>query len=337
MTEFVLASDYRSALSHFAGYGLAAILEDSGVRGLRMFWSDGDVPRLVLTGAGDPLDVASAVRDHASAHSVPSSWVQRIFQVQGENKQSEVGLFSPRIASPANAVAWNALYDKRHDSQDLPENSGWLDSLMLQALGEPAHWLVGTDLNEPDRGASRWEMKTRNRGEDFTRNRLAKLAATVSARTAGTVLAGLTGESVVDEAGKNSDSSRSATGLARPGIVDNAIAWCALWGISWFRLTPRVKMQAFTPGAVPQNRVHPHKMALPLVTQATSPARLRRVLRSAAFDTYAFSDDGSTARAAAAEELRRSGVNGYVVFPIEVAGSSSAPERIVLSGMYNPI
>lgn len=337
MTEFVLASDYRSALSHFAGFGLASILEDRGIRGIRLFWSDGDVPRLVLTGTGTLLDVASAVREHADSRAEPASWVQRVVTVDGENKQSEVGLFSPRIASPAGEEAWNALYDARHASQDLAENSGWLDSLMLQALGEPAHWLVGTDLNEPDRGASRWEMKTRNRGEDFTRNRLAKLADAVSARSDKEILTGLVGQSVMDEAGKNSDSSRSATGLARPGRVDNAIAWCAIWGISWFRLTPRVKVQSFTPGAVPQNRVHPDNMALPLVTAATAPARLRRILRSKTFDDAAFGELGSMTRAAAEDDLHRSGVNGIVVFPIEVAGSSSAPERIVLSGTYNSI
>lgn len=337
MTEFVLASDYRSALSHFAGYGLAAILEDQGARGLRIHWSDGAVPRLVLTGAGTPLDVATAVHEHAETHSRPRSWVQQTFTVDGVGKNSEVGLFSPRIARPGDRAAWEALFTARHNSQDREENSGWLDSLMLQALGEPAHWLVGTDLDEPDRGASRWEMKTRNRGEDFTRNRLSKLAHTVAARSVDGVLAGLTGESTTDEAGKDSDSSRSGTGLTRPARVDNAIAWCAIWGISWFRLIPRVKVQSFTPGATPPNRVHPAKMALPLASTPIAPARLRRILRSSEFDDAAFGAADLPEQRAAIDRLRRSGISGIVVFPIEVGGSSSAPERIVLSGTHSAL
>jgi CRISPR-associated protein Csb3 len=222
----------------------------------------------------------------------------------------------------------------RSAALDAFANHGWVDSLMLQALGEPAYWLLDTRTAEPDRGASRWEMKTRNRGEDFTRNRLAVLAKVVAARTTETVLAGLAGHAVVDEAGKNKPDSRTGTGLVPPGPVDNAFAWCALWGLSAFRITHRIGRQSFTPGAYPQKRVHPAEMALPLVTSPTSPAKLRRILRSRVLHDAAFAPEGSSERAIGREALNHSGVAGLVLFPVRKAGSTSAPERQVLSGVF---
>lgn len=338
MTDFVLGSDHTRALDHFAGYGLSAILEDAGERDVRLHWSSDPTPKLILSGLrSTPTAVAELVRTHANKHCAADSWVQQVAVVRGAAKSSEIGLFSPRIFSPGGPEAWKDLYSKRFEALDSPQNQGWLDSLMLQALGEPAHWLLNTQVAEPDRGASRWEMKTRNRGEDFTRNRLALLAKHVAARTTSAVLDGLTGEATTDEAGKNDSSSRSGTGLTLPGVVDNAVAWCALWGLSTFRITHRVGRQSFTPGAYPQTRVHPAEMALPLVTSPTAPARLRRILRSRAFDVAAFGGAESADRAAGGEALRTWKVVGLVRFPVRVAGSASAPERQVLAGTFEPI
>ncbi|MDH6196721.1 CRISPR-associated protein Csb3 [Mycobacterium frederiksbergense] len=338
MTEFVLASDHTRALDHFAGYGLSAILEQAGERDIRLRWTDGPAPKLTLSGLhSTPAMVAEVVHTHAVDHCGAESWVQQIATVKGAAKSSEVGLFSPRIAVPHGTDAWKELYNSRFEALNAPTNQVWLDSLMLQGLGEPAHWLLRTQTPEPDRGASRWEMKTRNRGEDFTRNRLALLAKAVAARSTDAVLAGLTGESIVDEAGKNDPGSRSGTGLVPPGVVDNALAWCALWGLSAFRLTHRVGRQSFTPGAYPQTRVHPELMVLPLVTSPTSPAKLRRILRSRAFDTAAFGAAESADRAVGREALRASAVIGLVRFAVRVAGSASAPERQVLTGVLDPL
>jgi CRISPR-associated protein Csb3 len=335
VTQFVLASDHTRALDHFAGYGLSAILEEAGERDIRLHWSDSPAPKLTLTGIhSTPTAIAAVVHRHAIAHCAPESWVQQITTVKGATKSSEVGLFSPRIATPDGPDAWKGLYAKRLEALDAPTNRGWLDSLMLHALGEPAHWLMRAQTPEPDRGASRWEMKTRNRGEDFTRNRLALLAKTVAARTCEAVLDGLTGDSVDDEAGKNNAGSRSGTGLTSPGPVDNALAWSALWGLSAFRITHRVGRQSFTPGAYPQTRIHPEMMVLPLVTSPTSPAKLRRIIRSRAFDDAAFGKAESAEVAVGRESLRASKVAGLVRFNVRVAGSASAPERQVLAGVF---
>lgn len=338
MTDFVLGSDHTRALDHFAGYGLSAILEEAGERDVRLHWTDDAAPKLTLTDIrSTSAEVGAAVHSHAVDHCAAASWVQQTTTVQRADKASEVGLFSPRIASPSGEKAWQDLYTRRSNALDTPTNQGWLDSMMLQAMGEPAHWLLQTQTPEPDRGASRWEMKTRNKGEDFTRNRLAVLAKAVAARTPETVLTGLTGETVSDEAGKNKSDSRTGTGLVLPGQVDNAVAWCALWGLSAFRITHRVGRQSFTPGAYPQTRVHPQVMVLPLVSSPTSPAKLRRILRSRSFDNAAFATVESSERAVGREVLRGLTVIGLVRFGVRVAGSASAPERQVLSGVFEPL
>ncbi|GFG50673.1 hypothetical protein [Mycolicibacterium agri] len=338
MTVFMLGSDHTRALDHFAGYGLSAILEDAGERDIRLNWSDEAKPRLILSGLrSTATQVAEAVRAHAVKHNQTESWVKQIAAVKGQGKTFEVGLFSPRIGTPGEPDEWKRLYDARCAVLDAESNQAWLDSLMLQALGEPAYWLLDSPLPEPDRGASRWEMKTRNRGEDFTRNRLALLAQAVAARSSDAIMAGLVGDAVVDEMGKDRPESRSGTGLVPPGPVDNAMAWCALWGLSAFRITHRIGRQSFTPGAYPQTKVHPEMMALPLVTSPTSPAKLRRILRSRAFDSAAFAPAGSSERAVGKEALRESGVTGLVRFAVRVAGSASAPERQILAGEFDPI
>lgn len=338
MNSFNLASDYTRALDHFAGYGLSAILEEAGERDIRLHWSDSASPQLILSGLrSTAVDVAEAVHAHAVAHCAPDSWVQEVMTLKRSAKSVEVGLFSPRIAVPDGIESWKELYAKRSAALDDPINQGWLDSILLQALGNPAYWLLNTEIPEPDRGASRWEMKTRNRGEDFTRNRLALLAKVVAGRTVDAVLAGLVGRTVIDEAGKNQIDSRSGTGLVPPGVVDNALAWCALWGLSTFRLTHRIGRQSFTPGAYTQKRVHPEVMVLPLVSSPTSPAKLRRILRSRAFDDAAFGQSQSSDQAVGMESLRASEIAGLVRFTVRVAGSSSAPERQVLGGVFESL
>lgn len=335
MSEFVFGGGIEHALTHFAGLGVASILEDAGARDLRVRWSDESVPRLILDAPGmSVVDVATAVLAHAVRHAAPASWVQRHFELAGSAKKVEVGLFSPRIAAPGGEQAWKDLYTARRASLDEEINQTWLDSMMLQSLGEPAHWQFGNKDARYDEGASRWEMKTRNRGEDFTRNRLALLATSVSGRAVDEIAEGLAGTSLNDS--KAGPDSRTGTGLVPPGSVDDTVAWCALWGISGFALYPQVQGLAVTPGAGPRNRFHPTLMVLPVFTTPTAPAKMRRVLRSQDFAEGALGEASSGVdqiqQSVARNRLSEQGVRCLVRFPIKKAGSASAPERQVLAG-----
>lgn len=340
MSNIAFGGTYQQALTHFAALGAAAILEDDGYRDLRLQWSEEPTSRLILNVPNaDQLEVSAVVREHAIRHTDPQSWVQRIATIDTGKKSVEVGMFSPRIAVPGSARGWQALYEDRRWCLDNPFNSRWLDAIMLQALGEPAFWQVEGKNPRYDEGASRWEMKTRNRGEDFTRNRLALLAQTVSARTPEQILEGLTGLSVSDS--KEGPNSRTGTGLVPPGSVDDAVAWCGLWGISAFPIFPRIAGIAVTPGAWPVDRFHTEEMVLPMSTRPLSPSKLRRILRSEVFAVASMKvgQDGlaQADRMVARNQLLSDGVRGLVTLPIRKAGSGTAPERQVLSGTFEPL
>jgi CRISPR-associated protein Csb3 len=288
MNELHLKGDVRSALTHLAAYGLAAIVEDATgapchVRALR----DGAAVRLPL--GVTELDAATTVRDHAARRL--EGWPTRV-------RDGGTGVMSPRGHSPKDEREWRALQEDRNALLDAaygPKPS-WLDLFMMRALGEPAYWFERQDGRlDLDRGASRWEMKTRNRGEDFVANRLSILCQAVANRSPEAVLAGMIGEAPVDEAGKNAVDSRTPTGLAAPGPTDNALAWCALWGISVLPTTPNASPRPGRSGSGKPSvstgmltglpRLNDNCRAyvfLPLFAQPTRLARVRVVLTSGA-------------------------------------------------------
>jgi hypothetical protein len=79
--------------------------------------------------------------------------------------------------------------------------------------------------------------------------------------------------------------SRTATGLASPGPTDNALAWCALWGISQFPLAMRINDTAQTSGHF--SRARKEWFYVPMWQGAWRPARLRSVLASQELRTFA--------------------------------------------------
>lgn len=316
-----LAGDVTSALAHLAGVGAALILEENGAKSVRFWWENGPVARLNLEWSG-VTDLGVAVHSHAARHSGSGDWVQLIVTHEG----STVGLFSPRVKSATSHESWTrfeALRDEVLDSSDL----SWLDRRMIGSLGEPAFWLCTPKDNQPDRGASRWEMKTRNRGEDFVANRLALLAKSVASRAPDQVLVGLTGELVADEVGGHSGTSRTPTGLTVPRTTDNAIAWCALWGLAATTLIPQANEMSQASGSYPRQWVHPKRMALPVVVMPTTPSKWIRLLGSRKFDLASFNDDPQAKQSCAAV-----GITAIVRFPVDVRGSASAPERVLLAG-----
>ncbi|MDO5066000.1 MAG: hypothetical protein Q4D96_01805 [Propionibacteriaceae bacterium] len=325
MTEFHLGGPITSALTHFAGFGLAAILEDQGHTALRMYWQEGTSPSLVITGVSAD-DVGAAVRNHAAAIG-NDHWIHA--QLDDERRHG-AALFSPRIKSAESREEWETYSSQRQ--RYLTADLGRLDRNMLHGLGEPAHWHHTEKDRQPDRGASRWEMKTRNRGEELVTHRVRPLLKAIQSRNSDELAAGLAGEQLVD-IDKKADS-RTGTGFTKPGPVDAAVAWCALWGISWMPTVHQVHQMSQSPAVSPRTRVHPADAALPVVATAMSLPLWRAVLRSRQLDVVAFSPEDAEARASM-RWLSNRGVVGLIRFRIHLGGSSSAPERHLMDGVLD--
>jgi len=344
MTQITLAGcEPRTLLSHLALYGLGAILESGGVRDVRFGWTGAANPRpWISVASADDIAVAELVLSHAKSHNAEKSWVRRDVTVdvktQGTVKKATMALMSPRLSQFAGPSAWELVQQSRWEVLDeLIAGHRWLELRFLAALGEPCYWSFNKKgESQQDDGASRLEMQPRNRGSEFVGTRLRKLADTVARRDAAKVLAGLTGESADDELGGNSPDSRTATGLASPGPADNALAWCALWGISQFPLAMRINRTAQTSGHFSRDRKE--WFYVPMWQGAWRPARLRSVLASR--ELRAFAGTGLTESpglsdlevSKARAWLRARGVEGTVRFEILEFGTGHARDRRTMSG-----
>ncbi len=339
MSELELPGDIRVALSHVAAYGLAAILEAAGCPDVTLRWTPSlDSRAVVIAPDRDPDDMASAVRDHARQHAGAANWTAATAEVGG----AVVGRLSPRIKSPTDDAGWWELARLRRQSIDEEmAHTRWLDLRMLGALGEPAYWrLDAQGARRPDQGASRWEMKTRNHGQDFVRHRLRRLALSVADRDLAAVRDGLTGARAEDEVGNNALDSRTGTGLAGPGPVDNALAWCALWGLSRLPVVAKVGNQSESAGYLFIRRVGAPRQGwfhLPVPDRPLTLSRLGTLIASeqlvvAVRSEAAPSDAGGLGARSAREWLIARGAGALVRFPVWVSGNASAPERRALLG-----
>lgn len=342
MNDFVLerAEPYL-ALSHLALYGLGAILEDAG-HDVRLSWTAQLRTRPRLSGPGLEDDLIGAVvRDHAARLAANDSWLSRDITLNGKSR----GLMSPRLTAFADQETWERVQQSRHGVLDeLTEQRRLLDLRMLAALGEPAYWSRNAEGKVlQDDGASRWEMQPRNQGSEIVSSRLRKLAAKVAAREPAVVVAGLRGSVVRDEAEHDKADSRTPAGLAPPGPTDNAVAWCALWGISQLPIAMRISAgrrsgTAATSGHLGRSRKE--WFYTPIWHRGWQPARLRSVLASAQLRTAAAAGlpldpqaaPSEVAVAAARRWMAARAVAGIVRFPIERFGSDNAPERRAMRG-----
>jgi CRISPR-associated protein Csb3 len=337
MTELVLGGAATSALTHFAMYGLANILESECGRSVRMYWQDSSEPtaRVVADGIDDE-QIAAAVHLHANRCTSAESWMRARVDVGG---WPNTAAFSPRITIASDDGEWESLQRTRREFIDkLVRARSVLDLAMIGALGEPAYWRFEKNERRPDHGASRWEMKARNNRGEFVGGRLLPLAQAVAARSPVAILDGLTGMRLSDElGGGNPRSSQTSTGFTQPGPVDCAVAWCALWGMADFPLAQHVSALSVTPAALPVTVLHPKFMVLPVVTRPVTAARMRSLLVSGALRVLAEQQTGVSDRDplsvdAASRWLKSRGAAGTVVFPIRKTPSASAPQRFVLDG-----
>ncbi|MDG6100493.1 hypothetical protein Daura_03925 [Dactylosporangium aurantiacum] len=333
MNNFVLAAaDPTTMLSHMALYGLAAIVEDGGLEGVRLSWSGGMSTRPVLSAPQATPDViGELVRAHAQRLAAPDAWPAR----HVSDSESR-GLMSPRLGVITTRDGWRSFQARRHEVLDqLTTARALLDLRLIAALGEPSYWRFNRQEQRlQDDGASRLEMQPRNQGSEFVGNRLRPLAAAVAARTPSAISDGLQGRNLRDEIGKDSPTSRTSTGFASPGPVDNAVAWCALWGISQFPIAYRTQGFADTSGHLGKGTAG--HFYVPVWQGAWRTARLRSVVASGPLRRFAEHglrpDRSGLTDEAAREWLRSRGVSAVVRFQVKRFGSDSAPERRAMIG-----
>lgn len=335
LLEHRIGGSITSALSHLFPVGLAGILEESGCTPVRWWWTDEAVSGVVLACPLGLESIAEVVLRHATRHAGPESWVSARINV---GDRSGTALFSPRVKPPALGD-WDSYSTERNRFLERAQHElTALDWRMIGALGEPAWWMCNSKESKPDSGASRWEMKTRNQGQEFVSHRLSPLAAAVTARSIASVISSLTGVHVVDEVGSDRADSRTPTGLTPPGPTDNVVAWCALWGIAALptlhaESSPsRARGMSQSAGTWPRHRVHPAMASLPVFSVPTSVSHLRAVMLSRAFDVAAFPSTDAIFTEGEREQLRQQGLRAIIRFPAEIGGSPSAPERVLLAG-----
>lgn len=331
MTDLMLVGNPRSALAHLAPIGLASILRDGGDRSARSWWNL-DTARPHVRSSLSVDEIGQLVIRHACERA-EDSWLTA--KIAGGERVG-MSLFSPRIKA-AQLHHWGGYVAER--DAWLAENQAALTSLdyrMLASLGQPAWWRCDPKDTRPDDGASRWEMKTRNRGEEFLANRLVPLTKIVSKRSVTDLIAGLTGDCVVDELSKNAPDSRTPTGLSIPGPTDSALAYVALWAFASLRTVYRSSDVSESVGMRPRHRVHPTVAFLPVFVRPVTPQHFASIAASRALDEVGGRREPEIAEypggAGEKDWLREQGVHAVAVFPVRKTGSTSAPERQILAG-----
>ena len=369
MAPLTIAGDYTSALTHFALYGLSLMVEQKHPGTVTVGWSQEGQPRAQMHAEGvSEEEIAECVHSYVSSLAADGSWVS-VDQAYGRGREAAVfSPFSPRIRgidAEKYPDDWDSHQKTRQTHLDaLMERNDLLSLLWIAGLGEPAYWRFESKAPRPDHGASRWEMKTRNKGQEFVKDRLRLMCADLATWEPSAMLSGITGQTLYDSL-DNKPESRTGTGFTVPQPTDTALAFCALVGIANFPVIHQVHRIGVTPGAYPYNALHPRLMVLPVLfgraasaqgedsnsTQAggVTPARLRTVLRSHAYrrvvdelgkamERGSLSSDIFVSELADEKAiLREKGVQAFIAFPIAKVGSDSAPERQILKGSAIPL
>lgn len=338
MTTQQIDGKVDQAFGHLLLVGLCAISEYQGITGCCIQWTGTMDPRPLFHFDGTWSEVCQAVKDHASKVHTDLSWIHEDILIPKETSTDTKtqALFSPRIGPPDEEGWWADYVERRATAVDRMTGQpvDWLGLRLVGALGMPAYW--GPVLNNKlgvDYGASRWEMKTRNRGEEFISNRFRSLAAGVADRTPNEISRGLLGQAHNDEQGKPATAdSRLVTGLRAPGPVDAVSAWCALWGISQFAVVPHVRDLSGTAGYV--GRFSGGHFVVPVPCAPARLSRYRAIVTSAhvqnALPEKLLGKRSAPAQAqrdASGAWLADRSVAALVAFRMHVTPNKSAPER----------
>jgi CRISPR-associated protein Csb3 len=341
------------AFSHLFLVGLASILEDEFVgRTCSLRWIDRGHAEIETNDEIAVSCYAEIVLKHAKRWS-DSFWLHSsgIYNSESERKVKDSGgskesllkhaTLSPRQGTPDTREMWQRLQLDRRLAIDALQTP--LDRRYIGALGEPSYW--SGDMNAqgytPDRGASRWEMVTRNRGQEFISGRLLPLAEAVSARSVEAIKKGLLGESIVDEVGHNSPDSRTPTGLRKPTLTDNAQAWCALFGVSAFSLGRSAAPRRANTASFFQLAREKPRAVLPVWRTWWTLDKYRSVVRSEPLTRAGVgavmvkqTNVSDAERAASTQWLASKGVAGIELFEQNISDNASAPERWLKRGQF---
>jgi CRISPR-associated protein Csb3 len=358
MSTITITGSYHTLLTHCALWGTASILaNDLGSSRVRAGWIDPDHPEVLVNpqavidiDGASPEEAATIIRDLALMVSSSQHWAAQA-RWTDKKGQHTVSLLTSRTGLPEtkeltgqSAAWWQTVQDQR--SAEVAELSA-LEQDMVRGLGTRSWWLSEAKGIRPDLGASPWEMKTRNRGEEFLAHRFLPLAHEIAGWEPDTILTGLSGQTCNDVLGGNKPDSRTATGLAQPGPCDNALAWCALWALT--AMQPVHQTQRLAPGgrrlAAPEPSPYTGRVQGKYMTTKTetlvvavpnglvSPAAWGRIQRSAPL-TRALKriDTDPIAAEEARARLRTQRLLAAVSFPISRSDNPSAPERRALHG-----
>ncbi|MBM6707007.1 hypothetical protein H6A68_08150 [Bifidobacterium pullorum subsp. saeculare] len=343
MNEITLPADITDAFDHLMLVGLASILEDDAEseRVCRLLWCDTRVAALSTSDDLDIASVASVVGQHVRRWA-QSTWLESegdYTAKDGERQSNFHATLSPRLSGIQEPDGWRRLQHDRQAAIDVLQTVG--DQRYVGALGEPSYWSgrKGDKSLQSDYGASRWEMVTRNKGQEFVGGRLLPLAQRVAQWSDQRIMDGLTGRTLTDEVSNNPSQSRTGTGLHRPMATDNARAWCALLGVAAFPHTVNTSAQyRDTTAGLTQMSKQRRFAILPVFDRPWTLAKYRSVVRSEALLRFgvalvsAGALRGNASRQGIAPSqgvdwLKEKGVISCVLFNQYMSDNQSAPER----------
>lgn len=336
-----VAGDITSGLTHFALAGISLIARSLTDKRVTTHWTQDSTPRAVVQMEdATPEQVAEQIK------TLSARWAQGWTSIRCEYKDgkkiNEFSPFSPRfkaIDPYTNASDWLGHQRSRTSALDeLDSTDDYLALQLINSLGEAAYWRFEGKDPRPDHGASRWEMKTRNRGEEFISQKLYKYVEALVEWSNADILAGLQGERLEDPFGK--DDSRTPSGFTLPGQTDLALAFVALLGIGQFPPIHRIHKISVTPGAYPSTALHTQVAVLPVTTTPVTPERFESLVLSKNWDLvvqqFASEELGREFSNSEVDEARAAlacyGVAGAAVFRVHLGGSSTAPERYFEQG-----
>ena len=336
----IISADATDAFSHLLMVGLASILEDADATRVCSFrWLD-DLQSFEMR-TNDDLDIeqmSKIVSEHARRWSQSLPLISQGDYTVADESDTSSGAphatMSPRLSNLGVPCGWEKLQRDREAAVNAMKTFG--DYRYFGALGQPSYWSGEQNHSlRSDFGASRWEMVTRNKGQEFIGGRLLPLAQNVAVRSIEAVRDGLLGATIEDEVGGNKAFSRAATGLHAPSKTDNARAWCALIGVSAFptRITTiGNETSRDSSAALFQLKGQIRFAILPLFDQYWTTAKYRSIVRSEALAEFGIQHarrSGAQAQpvSAASDWLDEKGVSACCLFNQFMSDNKSAPER----------